>query len=216
MNTPALLLAMCILAVPVQGFTAPSSKRATPAPAEPITLNISDLYPGKAELLKIADQMTSDAEQMRDMEQYAREYERFRRALQLVKPGVSTWQEAERNKVQSVPRPTEEAQKAMENARKAAEQRVERRGRVAAIENAHAQQLKAQRDQLEAEQHRADQAAALKAAEIDAINRQTDVLEDSYWYGPYWYGPPAPTFTPAPPSPSHQPAMPPGPGILAR
>src|SRR4051812_593656 len=102
MKLPVCLIALSILVVPLAGFSAPKSK---PASSQPITLSIADIYPGKAELLKLAAKMPSDADQMRDTEQYARDYERFRRALQVVTPAVATWAEADRTKVQSVPAP---------------------------------------------------------------------------------------------------------------
>ena len=216
-----LLLLLAVVQFHSVAFAAPTKAAPTamPAPSSsqpPLDLSLSDIYPGKAELLQIADDLTSDAEQLRDTEPYARSYQRFQRGLQVVKPAPASWSADERARVKMVPAPTQRAIHAVESSRKAEETRLDKitQDRVAEHERNVKQTLEEKK--IEAQERRDAEAAAQRKAQVDALDRNTRALENGPYYSPYYFGPVV-TFTPMPPGPPPPTVtLPPGPGIIPR
>jgi len=165
------------------------SKAASPS-QEPITLNVRDLYPGKAELLEQAEDMTAQAPAIRDTVPYAARHKQFKRAVSLVQPPLSQWNADERATIQNVPEPTDAAKQHYADELKQGEEDVARR--AADQEKAWQEQQARRAVSLDAAERARQQrvAEAQRWAEVDAMHRQADALyhQRDYHY-PYYFVP---------------------------
>lgn len=138
-----------------------------------ITIGKSDFLIGKSEILEDVKRLIGQAEVSVDTADYARRHLDFQQKVARAQPPVSSWEEAERDLVGDVPKPSEVAVARYAERQDALQQEQDERARKL-------EETAAARRRNNLEQERLDAIRNREATAADLRRRELELLEDRY------------------------------------
>jgi hypothetical protein len=153
---------------------------------ESINISRSDFLLSTEEIIKDVARLETMAASSTATADYASAYEKLQNDLRRAKPPVADWKAEDRNRLRSLPEPSEAAWQALELEERRRDERARSRSEAAQQREQQAAALRREENQLRLAEERLELDAAEKEARIRELEARTDYYEDAPQYYPYY------------------------------